>query len=444
MSKHYVIIGGVAAGPSAAARLKRIDPDCQVTLLEKTDTISYGTCELPYVISGDISSFQDIVFFDADSFKKEKQADVIINAAVHTVDFDKKIVYYDHGIYNSKHDIAYDKLLIATGASPKKLPQLESNNSFAIKSLDSAKQVQRFIQSEKPNHVVIFGGGFIGLEMAESLKKLGLQVSLILSGQTLLGGKIDSPDSEMIESVCNDHQIIIYKNEKLKSANKNAYGRIDKLDFESGLTLYPNLIIQSIGFLPNTSIKGFEKLKKSDNGAILVNSKMETSEKDIFAAGDCCVLEKHRWMPLATTASKMGRTAASSMAGKIDSFQNQWGTFALKFFDYEIAHSGLTLSEAKKSNPDCEEVRIKSSSRVGIYPGAKRIRVQLVYDKKSGKLLGGTIIGQEGAALRINLISLALQNKMTIQQLREADFMYTPPFSPLWDPVIIAANQAKV
>lgn len=444
MPKHYVIIGGVAAGTSAAARLKRLDPLAQVTLLERSDVISYGTCEIPYVISGDISTFDDIVFFNADTFKSEKGVDVLLSANVHTIDVKTKTVHYRHGLYNSQHSIQYDKLLITTGASPIKLPVLKANNSFALKSLDSAKRLQSYISTEKPKHAVIVGCGFIGLEMVDALMKIGIRVSLIESADQILPGKIDKKDSVFVEGVLSDHQVQVYKNEKIKSAIKNGFNRIEKIECESGLTLYPDIIIQAVGFSPNTQIAGIEAIKKHNNGSIVVNSKMETSIKDIYAAGDCCVLKDQKWIPLATTASKMGRVAASSMIGKSELFTVQNGTFAFKLFDYEIAHTGMTKLEAEAHKLSASEIRIKGSSRAGVYPGSQQIQVQIVYDNKTGKLFGATIIGKEGAALRINTVSLALQNEMTVQQFREADFMYTPPFSPLWDPLLIAVNQIKI
>lgn len=444
MSKKYVIIGGVAAGTSAAAKLKRLDPSSQVTLLERSDVISYGTCEIPYVISGDISAFDEIVFFNAETFKSEKGIDVILNANVDKIDLKNKSVHYKHGLYNSRHVIKYDRLLIASGASPIKLPLLESNNSFALKSLDSAKRLKKYIDTEKPKHALIIGAGFIGLEMVDALTQLGIRVSVIESTNQVLSGKLDWTDAARVEKILTDSTVQFYKNEKIISSVKNAFNRIEKVSCESGLTIYPDFIIQCLGFSPNTTIAGIETLKMSNNGVLIVNSKMETSAKDVYAAGDCCVLKNTSWMPLATTASKMGRIAASSMAGKPDGTFIQNGTFAVKLLGYEIAHTGLTKREAERLKKSVSEVRIDGNSRAGVYPGAEKLHVQLVYENNSGQLLGSTIVGKEGSALRINTLSLAIQNKMTVQQLRESDFMYTPPFSPLWDPILIAVNQIKM
>ncbi len=445
--KKIVIIGGVAAGTTAAARLKRLKPDFDITLLEKSDVISYGTCELPYVIDETIPGFDDIVFFTDESFQQQKGVEVKLNSLVTEINPKTKTVVYHHGIYKSTHKIQYDKLLIATGASPKTIPFLDAVNSFSVKSLDSAKRLKRYLNSEKPQHAVIIGAGLIGLELAESLTNLGIRVSLVDTENQVLFGKIDLADSKIVEQILEKSKVQFYKSEKIKSAIKNGFSKIEKLVFESGLELFPDIAIQTIGFQPNTSFKGLEEIKKTSHGAILVNSKMETSAKDIYAAGDCAAISRsgkeNEWFPLATVASKMGRVAATSMAGLNEQYGKSFGTFAVKLFDFEVAHSGMTLVETINKKIDAKESRIKGSSRVSVYPNSQEISVQIVYELKTGKILGGTIIGKEGAALRINMISLALQNEMTVSDLRNSDFMYTPPFSPLWDPVLIAANQAK-
>lgn len=446
--KKIVIIGGVAAGTTAAARLKRLRPDFEITLLEKSDVISYGTCELPYVIDETISEFETIISFTDESFHQQKSVEVKLNSLVTEINPKTKTVVYQHGIYKSVHKIQYDKLLIASGASPKTITFLDSVNSFSVKSLDSAKRLKRYLNSEKPQHAVIIGAGLIGLELAESLTNLGIRVSIIDSENQILFGKIDSTDSKRIENILEENKVQFYKNEKVKSAVKNGFNKIEKLVFVSGLEIYPDLVLQTIGFQPNTFFKGIEEIKKNPNGAVLVNSKMETSFKDIYAAGDCAAVSRSgkesEWFPLATVASKMGRAAAASMAGINEEYGKSFGTLAVKIFDFEIAHTGMTLKQAIAKKMDAKESRIKGSSKVAVYPNSKEITVQIVYESKSGKILGGTIIGQEGAALRINILSLALQNEMTVSDLRNSDFMYTPPFSPLWDPVLIAANQAKI
>lgn len=445
--KKIVIIGGVAAGTTAAARLKRLKPDFEITLLEKSDVISYGTCELPYVIDETISGFNEIISFTDESFQQQKGVEVKLNSLVTEINPKTKTVVYQHRIYKSIHKIQYDKLLISTGASPKTIPFLDAVNSFSIKSLDSAKRLKRNLISEKPQHAVIIGAGLIGLELAESLTNLGIRVSMVDSENQVLSGKIDPADSQIVEQILETNKVQFYKSEKVKSAVKNGFSKIEKLIFESGLELFPDLVLQTVGFQPNTSIKGIEEIKKTSNGAILVNTKLETSIKDIYAAGDCAAVSRsgkeNEWFPLATVASKMGRVAAASMAGISEEYGKSFGTFAVKLFDFEVAHSGMTLVETVNKKIDAKESRIKGSSRVSIYPNSQEISVQLVYDSKTGKILGGTIIGKEGAALRINMISLTLQNGMTVSDLRNSDFMYTPPFSPLWDPVLIASNQAK-
>lgn len=439
-----LIVGGVAAGTSAAAYLKRLKPSLEIILAEQTDTVSFGTCEIPYVLSGELPNPDSLVFFSPEKLAEEKGLTVLVSHKLVSVDPKKKSATLLNTRFGSATVLKYSRLLLATGASPVILPELQATNSFALKSYESLSIARQAVRSRKGNQALIVGAGFIGLELADALNKQHFQVTLVDQSDLILSGKICVKDSELIKTLITENQVRFIGGTSVSGCVKTNEGEIREVTLSTGEVLKTDVIFVAVGFKPNTQIPGLEKLKKLTNGAILVNENMQTSLPDIYAAGDCAAAGKPaNWFPLATTASKMGRAAAAAIAGKPEPFHPGQNTWGIQIFDHDFVHTGLNFHQAKeKYGTDAQTVTVETSDRVKIMPGAKPLFLRLNYLKRTGRLVGASQFGQAGTGLRINSLSLAISQKMTLKQLQHSDFLYTPSLSPLWDPILLAARLA--
>lgn len=442
MEYDVVILGGVAAGTSAAASAKRMNKDLKIAIFQKEPYISYGGCGLPYVISGDVAAPESVIALTPETFKEKKGADVFVKHEAYEIDFANKIVYIKSD--DGEKKVLYNKLVISTGASPV-IPPFKAwgeEGIFKLRNPDDAKNILNFIDKNKPRKAIIIGGGFIGIETAEALKKHNIDITII-EGMDHVLGNIESEIHEEFINGIKEKGVKIIFNTFVKDIIK---GNDEFNVITENESYTADMVIVSIGVRPNTQFLKDKGLNMAKNGAIIVNEKMETSIKDVYAAGDCAtvnhfITKENVYIPLGTTANKQGRIAGKNLAGGNDSFIGVVGSLITKFEDIEYAKTGLTLQEARDKGFDAEAVFIKSGSRAHYYKGSKKLKIKLVFERKTGRILGAQFVGGE-IHPRLNTITSLLYTNGTVDQLRNMDLAYSPPFSPVWDIDLVAATQA--
>jgi len=440
-----IIIGGNAAGMSAAAAAKRTNNNLNVVVFEKGDYISYGACGLPYFISGVIGDLNQLIIVTPEKARIKKGVDVRLRHEVLSIDVKKKKLKVNNVKKSIIEECDYGKLIIATGAMPVK-PEINGINNeriFFLRNLYDGIKLKKFISENSPKSVVIIGEGHIALEMAESFKLCGIKDIYIIAKRDHLCWWLDKDMAEIIEKKLVGEGIKLIKNTSVKFIEKQGNNLITKIAQDN---LKSDFIFVSHGMKPNTQFAKDAGLQLGLHGAIEVNNFMETNCPDIYAAGDCAtvynILEKKQiYMPRGTTANKQGRYAGINAAGRKAEFKGSAGSMAFKFFDLEISRVGIWDEKAERNKIECKSKIIKSTTKASYYPNGGEIFVKLTADLKTRKFLGAQIIGAEGSAKRIDLLSVALYNEMTIDEMRNIDFAYSPPFGPVWDPVHVAINE---
>lgn len=438
---NIVIIGGDAAGMSAASRIKRAKPDINVVVFEKTKDVSYSACGMPYNIADPSREIDDLIVRPAEVFREKQGIDLRLNHEVTKIDPNKKVVY---GVNNNgEFEHPYDKLLIATGARPIRL-DIPGNNLpgvFVLKNLQDGREIKRYIEERCVKKAVIIGMGYIALEMCEALVNRGILVQMIKPNPRFL----PNFSEEIADKI---------KQEVLKQGIELYFGNINEIRLYNNrlqvisddTKLDADMVLMATGVKPNSELAKDIHLETSIKDSIAVDKTFNTSNKDIYAAGDCAdtynvITGKKTYVPLALLANRGGIIAADNMLGKKKSFDGIVGTAVFKVFDLQVAKTGLNVKEAEKYGFEPVAVTIKSSSRAHGHPGAKEILIHMVGDKRSGRLLGAQMVGEEGVAHRINSIAVGLHAKITVKEYFQCDLAYAPPFSPVWDPTLMAARQ---
>ena len=444
-NKKIIVIGGDAAGMSAASKIRREQPDFEIIVFEKSEFTSYSACGIPYFISGKVEELEELVVRSPAEFIKKYNIKVNILHEVLEVDTDNNKVLVHN--YNDKTQFweTYDELLIATGGKAF-CPPVKNNNVngiFGIQTLHHGKKVADFIEAHKPKTAVIIGGGYIGLEMAEALILKEIKVTIINRSAEVMN-TLDPDMGKKVHEVLRNLGVTIYNSESLAYFEEKD-GKVISVVSDKK-TIKADLVILGMGTAPNTSFLKNSKIKLSDNGAVKVNRKQQTNVKNVYAAGDCAttrnlVSKKPFYIALGTVANKTGLVAGTNMAGLELKFPGVVATAVCKICVYEIGRTGLLETECKSLKMDFVSTTIKSKTRAHYYPEAKDIWVKLIAEKTTGKLLGGQIIGEEGAAKRIDVLATALHSKLTLQNIIDLDLSYAPPFSPVWDPVQTAARK---
>lgn len=437
MLKRLVVIGGVAAGPSAAFKAKRTNPDLEVLLITDEEELSYGACGLPYLISGKIPERGKLIARGVEAFKKSG-IEVKLKTKAEAINPDKRLVLLSTG-----EKISYDYLVIATGASSI-VPPLEGLNLkgvFTLRTLKDGDRILSYIKGESPKKAVIVGGGYIGVEMAESFSYLGMKVTLAeLMPQILIN--MDMDIAEKVEKYLKDKGVEVLTSTKVLGFEGRE--RIERVITDKG-KIDADIALLAIGVKPNSGLAKEAGLALGPKGSIDVNSLMETSVPGIYAAGDCAdathlVTGKKVYIPLGSTANKQGRVAGSNVAGERAVFPGVVGTAIAKVFDMEIARTGLSSEEAKSEGLKFKSSLIEAHTTAGYYPGGSPIWVKLIAEEGTGRLLGGQIFGGPGSGMRINALAIAVSMGMKIWDFAYADLAYAPPFAPVWDPLLIAAQ----
>jgi len=440
---NFVIIGGDAAGMSAASKAKRMQSDMNVTVLEKTQDVSYSACGMPYNIADPGRDIEELVVRRAEVFREKQGIDLLTGHLVESIlPDDKKVV----GTTADGQDFSfpYDKLLIASGASPVKpdIPGIDLPGVMVLKSLADGRRIKQFIKENQVRRVVVVGMGYIALEMCEAFHALGLAVTMLKPNPDLLPW-MERSSAQVVQEELESRSVELKFGEYLRSVETYSGGLKAVCDHA---TIETDMVLIAMGVHPNSGIAKDAGLDLSVGGAIAVNKKLETSDGNIYAAGDCAdaihvVTQDKAWVPLALRANRAGWAVADNVCGREKELPGIAGTAVFKVFDLEVARTGLSMQEAAAAGFAPAGVIIKTRSKAHAHPGNTIIHVHMVGDVKSGRLLGVQMVGKEGVAHRINAPAVALHNQMTVAAFGESDLAYAPPFGPTWDPLLTTANQ---
>ena len=429
---------------SAASRAKRSMPDMEVTVLEKTEDVSYSACGMPYNIADADREMDDLVVRSADVFRQKQDIDLRTGHVVEHIDPQGRQVSGTIQGSGESFALSYDRLLIATGGRPiiPDLPGFDLPGVVALKSLEDGKAIKSYLNTHTVKKAVIIGMGYIGLEMAEALRSRDIAVHMVKPGPDLLPW-MPRDLAGVVQEELEANAASLHPGHAIKAIEK-AQNQLKVIC--EGMTLTADMVLVAIGIHPNSELAKNAGLELGPGGAIAVNRLLQTSDESVYAAGDCAdaihvVTGEKTWIPLALRANRAGWAVADNVCGKTAELDGVAGTAVFKAFDLEVARSGLTEQEAKKAGFEPITVTIKSRSRAHAHPGAQTIWVHLVGDRQTARLLGAVMVGPEGVAHRINAIAVALHANMSVAAFAQTDLAYAPPFSPVWDPMLTAANQ---
>lgn len=441
-----VIIGAVAAGMSAAAKLKRSKPEYDVVVYEKTDVVSFGACGLPYFVGGFFDDPKNMIARAPEKFR-ESGIDLNIFNEVISVDTENKKLKVKNVNTGETFIDSYDKLMIATGASsiipPIKNVKLE--NVSTLKSLDDGVKVKELMNKDEINKVAIIGAGFIGLEAVEAAKKLGKEVVVFQLEDRILPQVFDKEITDILESEIRKHEVYL----RLEEIVSELVGetKVEKVVTNKG-EYEADLVIIATGVRPNTAFLKDTGMDMLPNGAIIIDEFGRTSIEDIYAAGDCATIQnivtgQDSYVPLATGANKLGRIVGENLAGANNSFQGSLGSSCIKIMDMEAAATGLTETQASKLGIEVKAKFISDFNQTNYYPGRDKMYVKLIYDASTKVILGGQVAGFKDAVQRCNVIAACIFGKLTTNQLGMLDLCYAPPFARTWDILNVAGNVSK-
>jgi NADPH-dependent 2,4-dienoyl-CoA reductase/sulfur reductase-like enzyme len=403
---------------------------------------------MPYLSSGKVKSADSLVVYDAKFFKEKRDIEVFLHHEVKRIFPQRKAVLIKNGKTGEERQYPYDKLLIATGARAfiPPIKGLDRKGVFTLRPLEDGIAIRDFIGSNSPKNGLLIGAGYIGMEMAESFAEVGMRVTVI-EKMPVIVGTMDDEITEIIEKELNRNGVTLLKSKAVvEFAGENS--RLSRAILDSGETIEADIAVVGAGLRPNSELAKDAGIELGRTGAIKVNQRMETNIPDIYAAGDCAeayhlVLGRNVYIPLATTANKQGRAAGENIAGGNASFPGIVGTAIFKVFDLEVGRTGITEKEARVEGIEYVSNVIEHDSRAPYYPGVSPIRVKLLADKKTGRILGAQMVGREGVAKRIDVFATAITVKMTAREMRDLDLGYAPPFSPPYDPILIAADELQ-
>ena len=439
----FIIIGGDAAGMSAASRAKRQMPELEVMVLEQSEDVSYSACGMPYNIAEADRDINDLVVREAQVFREKQAIDLKTGHRAESVDPVQKIV---SGITSAGQpfQFSYDKMLIATGGSPilPDIPGINLPGVMALKSLNDGRKIKSFLADHAVKRVAIIGMGYIGLEMVEALHNRSIQVDMVKPGPVFLPW-MNETLSDIVKKELQENQVGLFPGHPVHGIETNG----SRLRLSCGeQTITADMVLVAVGIKPNSELATGAGLDVSVKNAIAVDKQMRTSNEHIFAAGDCAdayhvVHGKKTWIPLALRANRAGWAVADNVCGKSMELPGIVGTAVFRVFDMQVARTGLTEDEAARSGFHPTSVVIQTNSRAHAHPGSCPIYVHMIADKTTGRLLGTQMVGKEGVAHRINAIAVALHNHMTVETFSQTDLAYAPPFGPTWDPLLTTANQ---
>jgi len=449
MRQRLVVVGGDAAAMSAASAARRLrgPDDLEIVAFERGSYTSYSACGIPYFIGNVVGDLDALIARTPEQFVHDHAIEARVRHEVMAIDLDRRAVRARDLATGDETWEAFDQLMIATGAVPTRppLPGIDAAGIFGVQTLDDGLAVRAALEREPHRSAVVVGAGYIGLELAEALCARGIPVTVIQRGRTPMD-TLDPDMGGMLVEAMRRFTMTLRLEETVTGFETDG-GRVRAVVTDQG-TVPADLVILGLGVRPNSELAAAAGIPLGPTGAIAVDQRLRTLVAGVWAAGDC-VEKFHRvsrrpvTIALGTHANKEGRTAGINLGGGYATFPGVLGTAVTKICDVEVGRTGLGEAEAEAAGFEAVSVSVDSTTRAGYYPGARPIRTKLVAERGSGRLLGAQIVGEEGAAKRIDVLATALWHETTVSELLNVDLSYAPPFSPLWDPVLIAALKAS-
>jgi len=438
-----VIVGGVAAGATAAAKARRISPDAQITMIEAGPDISFANCGLPYYIGGDIKSRSKLILQSPESFKEQYNVEVRIQTTVSSINRNEHTLQTVDTLTGESKTVEYTKLILAQGGRPIKptLPGADQSHVFALWTLEDMDKIALYIEKNNPKNAVVVGGGFIGLEMVEALTKRGLKVNVVEMTPHVMA--IMEPETAgFIENELLSYGVGIHTGAGVTEVLAKS------VTLDNGNALDADMVLLSIGVRPTLQLAKDAGLEMGEAGGLLVNDRLQTSDADIFAAGDMVEIEhrvngKKVRIPLAGPANRQGRIAAENALGGNHTYKGALGTSVVRVFEAVAGITGLSLKQARAMGLDADAVVVHKEHHTSYMPGAETVSVLMVYDKKTGIVLGGQTAGYKGADKRLDVIATAAAAKLSVNDLADIDFAYSPPIGTANDAMNMAAFTAE-
>lgn len=441
-----VIIGGIAAGMSAAAKFKRLSPNDDVVVYEKGDIVSFGACGLPYYVGGFFDDSREMIARTPEQFK-ESGVEIHTKHEVVDVDFSNKKLKVKNLETNEILEENYDKLMIASGARAiiPPIKNINLENVVTLKSMDDGNKLRDLIAKDEYKKVAIIGAGFIGLEAVEAAKHKGKEVTVIQLQDRVLQEVFDKDVTDLLEEELRDNGVNLLLSETVVELIGN--GKVSKVKTDKR-EIDADIVILATGVKPNTDFLKSDEIKMLKNGALIVDSYGRTSVEDVYSAGDCATINnlitgKEAYVPLATGANKLGRIVGENLAGQNNSFQGSMASSCIKVMNMEAARTGLSEKEVKDLGFDYKTKFITDMNQTSYYPGRERIYVKLIYDAHTKVIYGGQVAGYKDAVQRCNVLAACIYAKMTTDQLGMLDLCYSPPFARTWDVLNVAGNVSK-
>ena len=437
-----LIVGGVAGGATAAARIRRLDETAEITVFERSGYISYANCGLPYYIGGVITDPEELTLQTPESFFSRFRINMKVHHEVTAIHPNQKTISVRNLETGEEFEESYDKLLLSPGAKPTqpRLPGVGIKKVFTLRTVEDTFHIKEYINKNQPKSAVLAGGGFIGLELAENLKELGIDVTIVQRPKQLMN-PFDADMASFIHSEMRKHGVKLALGHTVEGFEEKD-GGIDIL-LKDEMPLHADMVVLAIGVTPDTHLAKEAGLELGIKGSIVVNDRMETSVPDIYAAGDAVqvkhyVTGQEALISLAGPANKQGRIIADNICGGDSRYPGSQGSSVIKVFDMTAATTGMNETNARKAGLDVDTVILSPMSHAGYYPGGKVMTMKVVFEKETYRLLGAQIVGYEGVDKRIDVLATAIHAGMKATELKDLDLAYAPPYSSAKDPVNMA------
>ena len=437
-----IIVGGVAGGATAAARIRRLDEEAQVVVYERSGYVSYANCGLPYYIGGVITDRSELTLQTPESFWQRFRIRMKVRHEVRAIHPERKAVTVCDLDTGEVFEDTYDKLLLSPGARPTQpeLPGMDLEQLFTLRTVEDTLKIRAFVEEKRPKTAVLAGGGFIGLELAENLRELGLEVTIVQKPRQVLA-PLDEEMAAFLHAKLRQKGVRLMLGHTVEGF-RPAAGRVEVL-LKGEEPLSADLVVLAIGVTPDTQLAREAGLELGLKGSILVNDRMETSIPDIYAVGDAVqvrhfVTGQPAHVALAGPANKQGRIAADNICGGNSRYRGAQGSSVLKLFDLTAAVTGINERTARQAGIHCDKVYLSPANHAGYYPGGSVMTMKVLFERGTGRLLGAQIVGQEGVDKRIDVLAAAIRAGMTGEDLKDLDLAYAPPYSSAKDPVNMA------
>lgn len=441
--ERLVVVGGGAAGMSAASAARRVDPYLEIVVLEATGWAAYGLCGLPYYLSGVVARPEGLVAYPPRFFRERRRIDLRLHARVTALDLGRRAVSFRED--GQARRLGWTRLVLAAGGVPTRppLPGADDEAVFTVRTMEDAIALRSLLDAGRIGRALVVGAGYIGLEMAEALAARGCQVTVAELLPRVMPN-LDEPVAALVADEVRHHGVDLRLGARLEEVRRRS-GQLQAV--VDGDPLAVDAVVLAVGVRPNGGLAAAAGARTGPGGALLVDEGMRTSLPSVLAAGDCVashhlILDRPVFVPLGPAANKSGRVAGTVAAGGQASFRGIVGTAVVKVFDLAVGSTGLTLTEAQAAGLDAVATDVVSNSRAKYYPGAAKVNVRLVHEP-GGRLLGAQLVGIHGVAKRLDVVATALTAGFGVEDLAGLDLSYAPPYAPVYDPILLAAQAAQ-